>query len=191
MIKNKQDYLNFKKQDAQNNTFKTTFFSYLTNDIWKFLRLLRKVEYLRNTKKSFMYAPLKFFTLYRFKAVSKKLGFSIPPNVCGPGLTLYHYGNIVINKKCRIGENCIIHVGVNIGGNQGNNTTPKIGNNCYIGPGAKIFGDVVLGDFTQVGANAVVNKSFTGSGNVLVGIPAKSIRTANVPADAEKTIKNE
>ena len=183
MIKNKQDFLDFKKQDALNNTFKTTFFSYLTNDIWKFLRLLRKVEYLKNTKTSILYAPLIFFTLYRFKSISKKLGFSIPPNVCGPGLTLHHYGNIVINEKCRIGENCKIHVGVNIGGNQGKNMTPKIGNNCYIGPGAKIFGGIVLGNYTQIGANAVVNKSFPESGNVLVGIPAKSIRIETKPHD--------
>ncbi|WP_412972332.1 serine O-acetyltransferase [Glaciecola sp. MF2-115] len=176
MISNKHDYLRYKEQDLLKNNFDSSFLSYFTNDIWKFLRLLRRVEYIINTKNSSLYLPLKVLTLYRFKSISKKLGYSIPPNVCGAGLILHHYGNIVINEKCRIGDNCKIHIGVNIGGNNGKGLTPQIGNNCYIGPGAKIFGDVLLGDSCQIGANAVVNKSFPEFGHVIVGIPAKSIR---------------
>ncbi len=60
---------------------------------------------------------------------------------------LPHYGNIVINHNCKIGKNCRVHVGVNIG------------NNCYIAPGAKLYGDIIIQDNTLVGANAVVDKS--------------------------------
>jgi serine O-acetyltransferase len=185
MIKNKNDYKKYKQQDFERNNFKASLLSYLVNDIWKFLRLLRKLEYLVNTKTSIIYIPYKFFVLYKFKTISKKLGYSIPPNVCGPGLTLHHYGNIVINKKCTIGQNCVIHVGVNIGGNQGAGLAPKIGDNCYIGPGAKIFGDVILGHYTQIGANAVVNKRFPEFGNVLVGVPARSIRQLKLPQNMQ------
>ena len=38
--------------------------------------------------------------LLRKKSV--KLGFSIPINSCGYGLSLPHYGNIVINPLCKI-----------------------------------------------------------------------------------------
>lgn len=179
MIKSKKDLLFYKEKDIESNGFSLSFFSFLTNDIWAFLRILRYYEYIINTKRGKIYLPLKLLVKARFKALSKKLGYSIPINVCGPGLTLPHYGNIVINRKCRIGKNCKIHVGVNIGGgHDGSGKTPVLGDNCYIAPGAKIFGGVVLGDNTQIGANAVVNKSFPEGNCVIVGIPAKLIRRA-------------
>ena len=94
----------------------------------------------------------------------------------GPGLAILHYGTIVVNSGARIGSNCRIHTGVNIGAQLGRgDEVPKIGHNCYIAPGAKIFGAIEIGDNTAVGANAVVNKSFP-EGNVTIGgIPAKVI----------------
>ena len=124
-----------------------------------------------------LYTPLRLLVKARFKKVSKKLGYSIPINVCGPGLSLPHYGNIVINRKSKIGKNCKIHVGVNIGaGHDKAGRAPTLGDNCYIAPGAKIFGGIEIGDYTQIGANAVVNKSFPEGYNVLVGVPAKSVK---------------
>ena len=52
---------------------------------------------------------------YKFRKISVKLGFSIPINVLGSGLSLPHRGNIIVNPQTKIGENCRIHVGVNIG----------------------------------------------------------------------------
>ena len=71
---------------------------------------------------------------YKFRKISVKLGYSIPVNVFGPGLSLPHRGNIIINPQTHIGENCRIHVGVNIGAHH--DKAPRIGNNVYIGPGA-------------------------------------------------------
>lgn len=177
MIQNKNDYKRYKKIDLEKNKFKNTFFSYLTNDIWRFLRILRSYEYVLNTKKSVLWAPLKFYLKYRFKKISKKLGYSIPPNVFAEGLMLPHYGNIVVNRKVKIGKNCKIHVGVNIGASFHNSDeTPTLGDNCYIAPGAKIYGNVKLRNNIMIGANAVVNKSCEHNGAVLVGIPAKIIR---------------
>lgn len=163
--------------DLEKNKFKNTFFSYLTNDIWRFLRTLRRYEYVINTKKGVLWAPIKLYVKYRFKKISKKLGYSIPPNVFEEGLMLPHYGNIVINHNCKIGKNCRVHVGVNIGASYHmSQAVPKIGNNCYIAPGAKLYGDIVIQDNTLVGANAVVNKSCFEKNATLVGIPAKNIK---------------
>jgi serine O-acetyltransferase len=85
-----------------------------------------------------------------------RLSFTIPLNVFGPGLSISHYGTIVVNKHAVIGANCRIHPGVCIGGLNGK--SPRIGNNVYIGPGVKIFGDITIGDNVAIGANAVVNK---------------------------------
>lgn len=177
MIKSKKDYKEYLAKDAENNFFNKGLRGLVGNDVKSFLVALRYLEYVINTKKEKYHIPLRLFALYRFKKLSKKLGYSIPPNVFGPGLSLPHYGNIVINESCRIGSNCKIHVGVNIGAaHDGIGKTPVLGDNCYIAPGAKIFGGIEIGNNAQIGANAVVNKSFPETGHILVGVPAKSVR---------------
>src|SRR5690606_14908486 len=95
---------------------------------------------------------------------------------------IVHYGLLVVSPYAKIGRNCRIHAGVNIGGAAGlvdhgshRSTAPKIGANCYLGPGAKIFGAIELADGCVVGDNAVVNRSFTEPNSVLVGVPAKVV----------------
>ena len=143
-----------------------------SDEIWKFERILRRTEYYYNTQgtKSIMYLVYKA----KYKRLSFKLGFSIGLNVFGPGLSIGHYGTIIVNSKAKVGSNCRIQADTLIGGKVGDNGYPMIGDNCYIGMGAKIFGDIQLGDNVKIGANAVVNKSF-GSNVTLVGIPAKAI----------------
>jgi serine O-acetyltransferase len=100
------------------------------------------------------------------------LGISIHPVSFGPGLKIPHSGSVIVNKKARIGKNCEIHSGVNIGVHKGQ--VPKIGNNVYIGPGAKIFGGIKIGNNVAIGANSVVTKDVPDNVTV-VGIPAKII----------------
>jgi serine O-acetyltransferase len=104
-----------------------------------------------------------------------KLGFTIPPNVFGPGLSIAHPGTIVVNPDARIGANCRLHVCVNIGTQAGEHSAvPALGDNCYIGPGAKLFGSINIGNNVVIAANAVVNKNFPD--NVTIGgVPAKVI----------------
>lgn len=44
--------------------------------------------------------------------MSAKLSISIKPNVFGPGLSIAHYGGIVVNPNAHIGSNCRIHEGL-------------------------------------------------------------------------------
>lgn len=114
---------------------------------------------------------------YIHKKLSYKLGYTIYKNNFGPGVCFCHYGTLVVNEDARIGKNCRIHVGVNIG--RFNGGVPRIGDNCYIGPGAKLFGPIIIGDNVTIGANAVVNKSFPDN-CVIVGVPAKIIKYNNM-----------
>lgn len=141
--------------------------------ILRFQKLLRKVEYYQNLKTNFFY-KIYFALLYKkFLNKSLKLGFSIHPNNFGPGLSIAHYGTIVINQAAKIGANCRIHVGVNIGSEAGQaDFSPVLGDNIYIGPGAKLFGKILIADGCVIGANAVVNSDFFEKGSLLVGIPA-------------------
>tara|TARA_R110001592_G_C12965332_1_gene732731 strand:+ start:89 stop:718 length:630 start_codon:yes stop_codon:yes gene_type:complete len=175
MIKSKSDYYHYLEQDRKALNIKGTLKEHLTHDIWHFQKALRKLEFVKNTASNIVIKSYAAYLQLKVRRLGRKLGFSIPANVVGPGLSIAHAGTIVINGRCKIGANCRIHVCVNVGGGLSKKADPPvIGDNCYIGPGAKIYGDITLGDNIAIGANAVVNKSF-GSNLTIGGIPAQII----------------
>lgn len=114
-------------------------------------RVLRRVEYTlsmgRKGRLPWLLARL------RLASVSLRTGISIPPLVFGPGLSIAHYGSIVVNDRARVGAWCRIHSATNIGVYDGG--VPEIGDFAYIGPGAVVFGDVRIGNGVTIGANSV------------------------------------
>lgn len=105
-----------------------------------------------------------------------KLGFTIEPNCFGPGLSIPHYGTIIVNPNARIGSFCRLHCCTNIGASSGNLEAPQIGNNVYIGPGAILFGKINISNNVTIGANATVNKSVNDEFVAIGGTPAKIIK---------------
>lgn len=175
MIKTKSDlkfYLEADRIALGKNYLKPKFF---TDYIWRFQIVLRKYEYYNNNCTNFKNKILKLYYKYKFKKNSLKLNFSIPINVFEAGLSIAHYGTIVVNGNAKVGENCRIQEGVNIGATNGNNAAPNIGNNVFIGSGAKIIGNVKIGDGIVVGAGAVVVHSFEENNITIAGVPAKKI----------------
>lgn len=141
-----------------------------------FERQLRKVEFITNCKSGFWWRALLLYNRIKLRRLQVKLGFTIPINVFGPGLSIAHYGTIVVSEHASIGCNCRIHAGVNIGASTGKNGAPVIGDNVYIGPGAILFGNITIADNISIGANATVNKSFTKPNVVIAGTPAKVVK---------------
>ncbi|MCQ8847209.1 serine acetyltransferase [Alteromonas stellipolaris] len=175
MIKSKADYLLYLEQDRLALGIKPSLKDRLTHDIWHFQKALRKLEYRKNTASNILIKLYALFLQLRVRKLGRKLGFSIPANVFGPGLSIAHAGTIVVNGRCKIGANCRLHVCINIGGGLAKKANPPvIGDDCYIGPGAKIYGNIQIGNNVAIGANAVVNKS-CGDNQTLGGIPAKVI----------------
>lgn len=176
MIRSKKDLLYYLTADKIALGIKRFRPRRFGDEIWKYQILLRKVEYYVNCRKSLVYKPILLLHGLRLHFLSIRLGFSIPINVCGPGLNIVHVGTIIISNKAKIGENCRIHAGVNIGENLGEpDEAPVIGNNVYIGPGSKIFGGIEVANNIAIGANSVVNKSFKEPGISIAGVPAKQI----------------
>jgi len=183
-IKSKKEYKEYVKQDKLANGFSNRSLAgkirhlLFPNPVEKFLLLLRKFEYLNNTinqYKIIKYLRL-FFVIKKFKKLSLKLGFSIPKNTFAAGLSIPHYGTIVVNGNARIGRNCRLHAGVNIGASAGKKESPKIGDNVYLGPGAILFGNIEIADNVTIGANATVNKSCMEKNCVLAGTPAQIVK---------------
>lgn len=176
MIRSKEDYFYYIQADKiSSGISRARPRPLIGDDLWKFQLLMRKCEYWNNCLKnrSPLHRLLNYLLLYRYYQMSMRLGFTIPLNVFGPGLSIAHYGNLVINPAAEIGENCRIHPGVNIGSHD--ETAPKIGNNVYIGPGAKLFGDIRIADGIAIGANSVVNRSFLEPNISIAGVPAKKV----------------
>lgn len=191
MIKSKEDLKYYLKCDkvALKINSKKRFPSFF-DSIWKYEIILRKCEYHKNTKHRLLY----YFYKYRLNRLGEKLTLKFEPNVFGPGLSIAHYGTIIVNPNAKVGANCRIHEGVTIGATNGSSNAPKIGDNCFIGSGAKIIGDIAIGDNVAIGAGAVVVSDI--KDNVTVGgVPAKIISnnnsSSNIINATEMVLNNE
>lgn len=183
MIRNKAEQIFFLEEDRKALSVpKLSFTSrikefFFPNQIWRFQKYLRKLEYYSNAS---ICKPVKWggkiWYKMRFRKQSLKLGFSIPINVCDYGLSIAHYGTIVISTNAHIGRYCHIHAGVNIGASAGKPEAPTIGDNVYIGPGAILFGNIRIANNCTIAANATVNKSFDIERSVIAGTPAKVVK---------------
>ena len=111
MIRNKDDYRLYLSEDKKSLFVKKAYPGIL-DDIWKFERLLRKTEYYYNCRRDIIGRMYYLFLRWHFHRKSIQLGFAIPLNVCGSGLSLAHYGGVTINKNASIGKNCRIYNGV-------------------------------------------------------------------------------
>lgn len=176
MIKSRADLKYFLEQDRIALKRKKTLFP---DDIYKYQILLRKAEYYSNCMPGILKKIGSIYKKRMYRLGRKCGGFSIDVNCFGPGLSIAHYGSIVVNKSAKIGCNCRIHEGVTIGATGGSGQAAIIGDNVFIATGAKIIGDIKLGNDIAIGANAVVTKSFNEDGITLGGVPAKKISNNN------------
>ncbi len=179
-IRSKEDYIFYLEADEialfiPENPWKRMRERVL-NQIWRYQRILRKTEYYTNCHNKLIWKPLVLMLQYRHSRYGFKMGFEVPINVFGAGLSIAHHGLLTVNGFCKVGENCRIHNGVTIGTEAGHSDRcPTIGDNVFVGPGVQIFGTITIADDIAIGANSVVNKSFLEKGISIAGSPAKKI----------------
>ncbi len=166
----------------EKNSFEYRLRNPFKNKTCKYLKFLRKYEYLclkRDNASNVLLSrvcSLKIKILdIRIKKLGLKLNIEITPNCVGQGIRICH-PNVIINGF--VGDNCTFH-GNNVLGNKATgekNKIPRIGSNVDVGIGAMIIGDVEIADDCVIGAGAVVTKSFTTPGSIIAGVPAKLIK---------------
>jgi len=138
--------------------------------------MFRLMSCLKKIKISFIRLSLTILFMPIYIFLSILLGINIPRStIVGKGLRIHHFGCIIINSYCVIGNYCIIRHGVTIGNKNQNDDCPVIGNNCDIGAGAKILGKIKIGNNVTIGANAVVLIDLPDN-CIAVGVPAKVIK---------------
>ena len=140
--------------------------------IWKFIKTLRYTEYYLNTSQYIYY----LYYLHKLRKYSRITGLQIEPNTVGKGLSIYHFGTLIINEDTRIGNNLMIQPQVVFGWD--GKKAPKIGNNVTIFGGSFIYGDITIGDNVTIGCNSYVCKDIP-SNCVVAGTPAKIIKYKN------------
>lgn len=177
MIQTRSDLREYLQQDAKANGRQSVRCKLWGDEIWRYIVTLRHLEYHSNQKglSRRVFLPVRLCCKLRLHRQGVKLGFTIPINVFGKGLSIAHRGTIVVANSAVIGENCRIHEGVTIGATNGSSRAARLGNNVFLASGAKVIGDITIADDVAIAANGVVTRSITEKGTTWGGVPAKKI----------------
>jgi serine O-acetyltransferase len=182
VITNKEDYIKYLYEDRMaNGDIKSSFLSSLKSLfiysepplIMKYLRVLRKMEYLTNSDRDLIKEISYRITRYRYNRLCHKLSIGIPINTVGYGLRMHHVGDIGLGYNTKLGNYCTLQTGVMIGPTSGQG--PTVGDHVYFAPGAKVFGSMKIGNHVVIAPNSVVVKDIPDN-CVVSGVPAKIIK---------------
>ena len=173
-----KNLIEFLKSDAYryigNSSVLSRIMLYIKSAGYNYSCKMRFVKYCNDGKLTKILFPIAYL---RYRRAMIRYGISIPYKTeIGYGLYIGHFGGIVINSECKIGNNVNISQGVTIGqaGENGNKQCPVIEDCVYIGPKATIVGGVTIHEHASIGANSFVNKNVD-SHTTVGGVPAKVI----------------
>ena len=141
--------------------------------IRRYLKFLRAEEKFTFTKPRKL---LAFWYKARKNRLGSRIGFIISAGCFDEGLTIWHYGSIIVHPDARIGKNCNIHGNCCIGNSQPFGPVPVIGDNVDLGQGTQVLGGIRIANDVRIGAGAVVLKDVLTPGVTVVGVPAKEIK---------------
>lgn len=113
-----------------------------------------------------------------YRIVETLTGISIPKSArVGPGLRIFHFGNVFVHADATLGANCTLRQGVTIGNRREGGPVPIIEDDVELGAYAQVLGGVRIGRGARIGAMSVVLCDVP-AGATAVGIPAKVIERA-------------
>ena len=100
---------------------------------------------------------LLYFYWLMFRIIETITGISLPLGAeIGPGLRIFHFGNIFIHSDVIIGRNCTLRHGVTIGNRSKDGGVPTVGDNVEFGVGAVAIGPIHIGSGAKIGPLSLV-----------------------------------
>lgn len=110
-----------------------------------------------------------------FYLVETLTGVSLPKTAeIGPGLRIWHFGNIFLTHDVRLGARCTLRQGVTIGNRHEDGPSPILDDDVELGAYAQVLGGVRVGRGAKIGAMSVVIQDVP-AGAIAVGVPARII----------------
>ncbi|CAN5904303.1 N/A [soil metagenome] len=126
---------------------------------------------------------LEKFYWAAFRVVETVTGISLPKSVeVGPGLRIWHFGNIFIHEGVVIGAHCTMRQGVTIGNRVEGGPVPLLEDDVELGAYAQVLGGIRIGRGARIGALSVVLGDVP-PGATAVGVPARIVDRALDPAN--------
>ncbi len=129
-----------------------------------------------------------------FRFLETLTGISINKFVeIGPGLRIWHFGNIFVHDGVKMGANCTLRHGATIGVLSGEGPVPVIEDDVEFGAYAQVLGGVRIGKGAKVGPMSVVLTNVP-AGATAMGNPARILfqgkvakaKTTKSPAASER-----
>ena len=116
----------------------------------------------------------KLYWLF-FRVIETLTGISLLKSAAiGPGLRIWHFGNIFVHSDVRIGARCTLRHGVTIGNRHEDGPVPVVGDDVDFGAYAQVLGGVRIGNNCRLGAMALVLTDVPDFATA-VGVPARVI----------------
>jgi serine O-acetyltransferase len=119
-----------------------------------------------------------YWSMFRFIETTTGISISLDARI-GPGLRIFHFGNIFVHSEAVIGRNCTLRQGVTIGSVDVGGQAPKIGDDVEFGAYAQAIGNIRIGSGARIGAMSLV-MSDVPSGATAIGVPARIVATKGV-----------
>ena len=92
-----------------------------------------------------------------FRIVETSTGISLPMEAqIGPGLRIYHFGNIFVHPRSIVGRNCTLRQGVTIGNVGVDGPVPVVEDDVEFGAYAQVLGNIRIGRGAKIGPMSVV-----------------------------------
>jgi serine O-acetyltransferase len=127
---------------------------------------------------------------FLFRTVETLTGVSFTKGVeIGPGLRVWHFGNIFIHDRARIGARCTLHQGVTVGNRYPGGPAPVVGDDVEFGAYAQVLGDVRVGNGAKIGAMSVVLEDVPDEATA-VGVPARIVLPKGLSAKPMKAAQH-
>ena len=126
-----------------------------------------------------------FLARWVSQRAKRRTGVEIHPAAkIGRRLVIDHGTGIVIGATAEIGDDCLLYLGVTLGGTGAARVKrhPTLGNNVMVGCGAKVLGPFKVGDNVKIAANSVVLREVPDNCTV-VGIPGHIVRVGGEKLD--------
>jgi len=120
-----------------------------------------------------------------------------PAAKIGKNFFIDHGMGVVIGETSEIEDNVTLYHSVTLGGispsinsgeQRGVKRHPTLKNNVVVGSGAQVLGPIIVGEFAKIGANAVVTRDVPEHA-IMVGVPAKNIKTKTKPEIKDTSFK--